>query len=108
VSNTDGIDFTDLGPLHGSKQDQASPNVQGSEKQDDLITIGFRVKPSEKAISAQSTVRIGSIFVNAPSSGETLTIFVNLYPPGRTTIEYHDVTNLKFPGREYFDLVAEF
>ena len=79
MSDTDGIDLTELGPLHGSKPDQAYPNVQGSEKQDDLITIGFRVKPREKAISSQTTVRIGSIFVNARSSGENLTIFVNLY-----------------------------
>lgn len=79
VSDTGDIDFTELGQLNGSKPDQAYPNVQGSEKQDDLITIGFRVKPREKAISAQTTVRIGSIFVNARSSGENLTILVNPY-----------------------------
>gem|GEM_PF-4079550 len=31
------------------------------------------------SISAQSTVRFGSIFINAHSSGEKPTIFVNLY-----------------------------
>ena len=50
VSNNVGIDFTELGPPHGSKPAQAAPKAQGTEKQDDLITIGFRVKPRENAI----------------------------------------------------------
>jgi len=45
-----GIDFTELGPPHGSKPSQAGPKGQGPEKQDDLITLGFRVKPKEEEI----------------------------------------------------------
>jgi hypothetical protein len=44
-----GIDFTELGPPNGSKPSQAGPKGQGPEKQDDLTTLGFRVKPKEKA-----------------------------------------------------------
>jgi hypothetical protein len=50
VSNNVGIDFTELGPPHDSKLSQAGPKGQGPEKQDDLTTLGFRVKPKEKAI----------------------------------------------------------
>jgi hypothetical protein len=53
VSNNVGIDFTELGPPHGSKPGsnaQVAPKDQGNEKQDELITTGFRVKPKEKAI----------------------------------------------------------
>ena len=50
MSNNVGIDFTELGPPHGSKPPQAGPKGQGPEKQDDLTTLGFRVKPKEKAI----------------------------------------------------------
>jgi hypothetical protein len=50
LSNNVGIDFCGLGPPPGSKPSQAGPKRQGLEKQDDLITIGFRVKPKEKAI----------------------------------------------------------
>jgi hypothetical protein len=51
VSNNAGIDFTELGPPYGFKPEQAAPKEQGStKKNDELITIGFRVKPKEKAI----------------------------------------------------------
>jgi len=44
--------------------------------------VKIHIQPSyalNSSISAQSTVRFGSIFVNARSSGEKLTVFVNLY-----------------------------
>jgi hypothetical protein len=47
VSNNVGIDFTELGPPHGSKPGgtaQVPSKGQGVEKQEDLVTIGFRVK----------------------------------------------------------------
>jgi hypothetical protein len=50
VSNNVGIDFPELGPPHGSKPAQVPSKEQSTEKQDELITIGFRVKPKEKAI----------------------------------------------------------
>jgi len=50
VSNNVGIDFTESGPPHGRKPSQAGPKWQGPEKQDDLTSLGFRVKPKEKAI----------------------------------------------------------
>ena len=48
VSNNVGIDFTELGPPHGSKPAQVPSKGQDVEKQE-LITIGFRVKQKEKA-----------------------------------------------------------
>ncbi|MDP9288197.1 MAG: hypothetical protein M3P08_08375 [Thermoproteota archaeon] len=50
MSNNVGIDFCELGPPHGGKPSQAGPKGQGPEKQDDLTTLGFRVKMKEKAI----------------------------------------------------------
>ena len=44
VSNNVGIDFTELEPLHGSTPRKTVSKDQGNEKQDDLITIGFRFK----------------------------------------------------------------
>jgi hypothetical protein len=52
--------------------------MAGSIKKQVEIQIQ-RSYPLNSSISAQSTVRFGSIFVNARSSGEKLTIFVNLY-----------------------------
>jgi hypothetical protein len=49
VSNNVGIDFTELGPPHGSTPQKTVSKDQGNEKQDELSTIGFRVKPKEKA-----------------------------------------------------------
>jgi hypothetical protein len=48
VNNNVGIDFTELGPPHGSTQQKPTSKDQGNEKQDELITIGFRVKPKER------------------------------------------------------------
>ncbi|MDP9286893.1 MAG: hypothetical protein M3P08_01685 [Thermoproteota archaeon] len=77
--------------------------------------VKIHIQPSyalNSSISAQSTVRFGSIFVNARSSGEKLTVFVNLYvnigyfvaflPGGRPQ---SPSTVLKFPGGEYFDIL---
>jgi hypothetical protein len=50
VSNNIGIDFTELGSPHGRTPQKTVSKDQGNEKQDDLITMGFRVKPNEKAI----------------------------------------------------------
>ena len=62
MSNNVGIDFTELGPPHGSKPSRAGPNGQGPEGQDDLI-IGFRVKPKEKAIIQDYVSRMSNQFV---------------------------------------------
>jgi len=55
LSNKVGIDFTELGQSHGSKPGgtaQTRQKVQGGgEKQEDLITIGFRVKPKKRQSS---------------------------------------------------------
>ncbi|MGB7952817.1 MAG: hypothetical protein WCF23_02455 [Candidatus Nitrosopolaris sp.] len=47
MSNNVGIDFTGLGPPHGSTPQKN--RVKRPGKQDELSTIGFRVKPKEKA-----------------------------------------------------------
>ena len=50
MSNNVGIDFTELGPPHGSNTTKKTVSKdQDNEKQDELSTIGFRVKPKEKA-----------------------------------------------------------
>jgi len=48
VSNNVGIDFTELGPPHGTTAQNTASKDQGNEGE--LITIGFRVKPKEKAV----------------------------------------------------------
>ena len=63
MSNNVGIDFTELGPPPGSKPAQVPSNGQGVEKQEDLITIGFRVKPKEKAIIQDYVNRMYNQFV---------------------------------------------
>jgi hypothetical protein len=74
VSNNVGIDFTELGPPHGNELGQAAPSIkaQGSsnEKQDSLITIGFRVKPREKAIVQDYVDRMYNQFIVDPSTNE--------------------------------------
>jgi hypothetical protein len=50
VSNNVGIDFAELGPLHGTTAQNTASKDQGNEKRDDLITSGFRVKPKGKAV----------------------------------------------------------
>gem|GEM_PF-6589339 len=47
MSNNVGIDFTELGHLHGTTQKPVSKD-QGNEKEDELITIGFRVKQRKR------------------------------------------------------------
>ena len=63
MSNNVGIDFTELGPPHGTTAQNTSSNDQGSEKQDELITIGFRVKPKEKAVIQDYVNRMYNQFV---------------------------------------------
>ena len=74
MSNNVGIDFTELGPPHGNKPGHNSPQkAQGSvnEKQDDLITIGFRVKPREKAIIQDYVIGCHNQFIVDPSTKRT-------------------------------------
>jgi hypothetical protein len=70
VSNNVGIDFTELGPPHGSKPAQVPSKGQGVEKQEDMITIGFRVKPREKAITQDYANRMYNQFVVDPNTNE--------------------------------------
>jgi hypothetical protein len=72
VSNNVGIDFTELGPPYGSKTNATAPKEQGvtNKKQDDLITIGFRVKPKEKAIIQDYVNRMYNHFVVDPKTEE--------------------------------------
>ena len=63
MSSNVGIDFTELGPPHGSKAGspaQAAQKGQGGsvEKQEDLVVIGFRVKPKEEGIIQDYTNRL--------------------------------------------------
>jgi hypothetical protein len=61
VSNNVGIDFAELGPPHGSKPSNTTQTTQkehGQEKQEDLKTIGFRVKPKAEAIILDHANRI--------------------------------------------------
>ena len=68
LSNNVGIDFCELGPPNGSKPSQAGPKGQGPEKQDDQITLGFRVKPKEKAIIQDYMNGMYNQFVVEPRS----------------------------------------
>jgi hypothetical protein len=70
VSNNVGIDFTELGPPHGSNPAQVAQKGQGVEKQEEHITIGFRVKPKEKAIIQDYVNRMYNQFVVDPHTKE--------------------------------------
>ena len=63
MSNKVGIDFTESGPPHGRKPSQAGPKWQGPEKQDDLTSLGFRIKPKEKAIIQDYANRMYNQFI---------------------------------------------
>ena len=69
LSNNVGIDFTELGHLHGTTQKPVSKD-QGNEKQDELSTIGFRVKPKEKAIIQDYFNRMYNQLVVDPKTAE--------------------------------------
>ena len=71
MSNNVGIDFTELGPPHGTTAQNTSSNDQGSEKQDELITIGFRVKPKEKAVIQDYVNRMHNHFVRKSQDRRT-------------------------------------
>ena len=45
MSNNVGIDFTELGPPHGSTPQKTVSKDQGNKKQDELSTIGFKFNP---------------------------------------------------------------
>jgi hypothetical protein len=62
VSNNVGIDFTELGPPHGTTAQNTTSIGQGSTN-GDLITIGFRGKPKEKAIIQDYANRMYSQFI---------------------------------------------
>jgi hypothetical protein len=69
VSNNVGIDFTELGPPHGTKPLAAAPNPPGqSQEKEELITIGFRVKPKEKAIIQDYVNRMYNQFIVDPNT----------------------------------------
>jgi hypothetical protein len=68
VSNNVGIDFTELGPLHGSTPQKTLSKDQANEKQDELSTAGFRVKPKEKAIIQDYVNRMYNQFVVDPNT----------------------------------------
>ena len=82
-----GIDFTELGPPHGSKPSQAGPKGQGPEKQDDLTSLGFRVKPKEKAIIQDYVNRMYSRYILHPTTNQPKRTLVN--PPSA------DLSNLQ-------------
>ena len=70
MSNNVGIDFTELGPPLGTTAQNTASKDQGNEKQDELITIGFRVKLKEKAIVQDHVNRMYSQFVVDPKTEE--------------------------------------
>ena len=81
MSNNVGIDFTELGPPYGTKPGQAAPKRTGVsqiKKQDDLITIGFRVKPKEKAIIQDYVNRMYNQFVVDPNTKEPKNVGLSL------------------------------
>jgi hypothetical protein len=79
VSNNVGIDFTELGPPHGSKPTQLAPKAHGvvNERQDDLI-IGFRVKPKERTIIQDYVNRMSNQFVVDPNTKEQKNVGLSL------------------------------
>ena len=70
MSNNVGIDFTELGPPHGSTPQKTVSKDQGNKKQDDLRTLGFRAKPKEKAIIQDYFNRMYNQFVVDPKTEE--------------------------------------
>ena len=68
MSNNVGIDFTEVGPPHGTTQQKPTSKDQGNETQDELITIGFRVKPKEKAIIQDYVNRMYNQFMVEPNT----------------------------------------
>jgi hypothetical protein len=80
VSNNVGIDFTKLGPPYGTKPEQAAQKEQGStnEKQDELISIGFRLKPKEKAIIQDYINRMYNPFVVDSNTKEPKNVELSL------------------------------
>jgi hypothetical protein len=80
VSNNVGIDFTELGPPYGTKPGSAAPKRTGVsqiKKQDDLITIGFRVKPKEKA-TFKTVNRMDNQFAVDPNTKEPKNLGLSL------------------------------
>ncbi len=78
MSNNVGIDFTEVGPPHGTTATPATSKDQGNEKQDELITIGFRVKPKEKAIIYDIVNRMYNQFVIYPNTKEPENVGLSL------------------------------
>jgi hypothetical protein len=70
VSNNVGIDFTELGPPLGTTAQNTASKDQGNEKQDELIRIGFRVKPKEKAVIQDYFNRMYNQLVVDPKTEE--------------------------------------
>ena len=68
MSNNVGIDFTELGPPYGTKAGQAAPIT--NEKDTELITIGFRVKPKEKAIIQDYCNRMFNQYIIDPTTNQ--------------------------------------
>ena len=68
--NNVGIDFTELGPPHGTTAAQITSKDQGNETQEELITIGFRVKPKEKAVIQDYFNRMYNQLVVDPKTAE--------------------------------------
>ena len=68
MSNNVGIDFTELGPPHGSTPQKTVSKDQGNKKQDDLRTLGFRAKPKEKAIIQDYFNRMYNQFMVEPNT----------------------------------------
>ncbi|MDQ6668364.1 MAG: hypothetical protein M3Y53_09090 [Thermoproteota archaeon] len=66
VSNSVDIDFTELGPPQGTKPAQ----VPSKGQRVDMTTIGFRVKPREKAIVQDYVNRLYNQFVVDPNTNE--------------------------------------
>ena len=78
MSNNVGIDFTELGPPHGSTPQKTVSKDQGNEKQDDLRTLGFRAKPKEKAIIYDNVNRMYNQFVIDPNTKEPENVGLSL------------------------------
>ena len=78
MSNNVGIDFTELGPPHGTTAQNTASKDQGNEKQDELITIGFRVKSKEKAVIQDYFNRMYNQLVVDPKTEEEKRMLV--YP----------------------------
>jgi hypothetical protein len=62
------MDFTELGPLHGSKPAQVPFKGQRVEKQDDPITTEFRVKLKKRQSYRNYLNRMYGQFVVNPTT----------------------------------------